>query len=44
MNYAIEMALGAMIYRLNFIKIGSGIEKLFLKGYTYRHTDSKVIS
>jgi hypothetical protein len=28
MKYAIEIGLGAMIYIPNFIKIGSGIQKL----------------
>jgi hypothetical protein len=28
MNYAVEMGLGAMIYIVSFIKIGSGIRKL----------------
>jgi hypothetical protein len=43
MNYAIEMRLGAMTYIPNFIKTGSGIQKL-LGGGGYRHTGSKVIS
>jgi hypothetical protein len=32
MNCAVEMVLGAMIYISNFIKIGSGIQKL-IGGY-----------
>jgi hypothetical protein len=28
MKYAVEMGLGAMIYKPNFIKIGSGTQKL----------------
>jgi hypothetical protein len=36
MKYAIEMGSGAMIYIPNFIKIGSGIQKL-MGGYMYRH-------
>jgi hypothetical protein len=42
MKYAVEMGSGAMIYIPNFIKIGSGIQKLV--GRIYRHTDSMVIS
>jgi hypothetical protein len=42
-NYSFEMGLGARIYMPNFIKIGRGIQKL-MGGYTYRHTDRKVIS
>jgi hypothetical protein len=34
MKYAIEMDSGAMIYILNFIKIGSGIQKLIGGGFT----------
>jgi hypothetical protein len=39
MNYATEMGSGAMIYKLNFITIGSDIQKL-LQGIhieTQRH-------
>jgi hypothetical protein len=42
MNYGVEMDSGAMIYIPDFIKTGSGIQKL-LGEYTYRHTDSTVI-
>jgi hypothetical protein len=40
MNYAIKMGSGAMTYIPNFIKIGSGIQKLI--GHT--HTQRNVIS
>jgi hypothetical protein len=43
MKQAIEMDSGAMMYISSFIKIDSGIQKLIGR-YTYRHTDSKVIS
>jgi hypothetical protein len=36
MKYAADMVSGAMIYILNFIKIGSGIQKLI--GGMHRHT------
>jgi hypothetical protein len=42
MKYAVEMGSGVMIYIPNFIKTGSGIQKL-IRGIQ-RHTDSKVIS
>jgi hypothetical protein len=38
------MGLGAVIYIPNFIKIGSGVQKLIRAGYTDTHTDSNVIS
>jgi hypothetical protein len=34
MKYAIEMSSGAMIYIPSFIKIGSGIQKLIVGGFT----------
>jgi hypothetical protein len=34
MKYAVEMGSGAMIYIPNFIKIGSGIQKLRGRGFT----------
>jgi hypothetical protein len=37
------MGSGGMIYIPDFIKIVKDIQKL-LEGYTYRHTDSEVIS
>jgi hypothetical protein len=39
MNYAVEVTLDGTIYISNFVKIGSGVQKLFLDGvkYTYRH-------
>jgi hypothetical protein len=43
MKYTVGMGSDAMIYIPSFIKTGSGFQKL-LGGYTYRHTDSKVIS
>jgi hypothetical protein len=43
MKYAVEMGSGAMIYTPNFMKAGSGIQKM-IRVYTYRHTGSKVIS
>jgi hypothetical protein len=33
-KYAVEMGSGAMIYLPNFIKIGSGIQKLIEGRYT----------
>jgi hypothetical protein len=42
MKYAVEMGSGTMIYISNFIRIGSGIQKLV--GGIYRHTGSMVIS
>jgi hypothetical protein len=45
MNHAVEMGSGALIYIPSFIKTGSGIQTLLGGGgYTYRHTDSKMIS
>jgi hypothetical protein len=32
MNCVVEMGLGAMIYIPSFIKIGSGIQKLIVRG------------
>jgi hypothetical protein len=43
MKYAAEMGSGAMTYIPNFIKIGSGIEKL-MEGDIHRHTDRKEIA
>jgi hypothetical protein len=43
MKYAFKMGSGAMICIPNFIKIGSGIEKL-MGGGMYRHTDRKEIT
>jgi hypothetical protein len=37
------MGSGAVIYVPNFIKIGSGVQKLIL-GDTHTYTDSNVIS
>jgi hypothetical protein len=42
MKYAVEMDASAIIYILNFIKIGSNIEKLIEGIHT--HADSMVIS
>jgi hypothetical protein len=42
MNYVAEMGSGAMIYIPNFIKIGSGIQKLI--GGIRRYTDSMEIA
>jgi hypothetical protein len=44
MKYAVAIASGATIYTYipNFIKIGSGIQKLTDEGYS--HTESMVIS
>jgi hypothetical protein len=36
MKYAVEIGLGAIISIPNFIKIGSGIQKL-MPGYVNRH-------
>jgi hypothetical protein len=47
MKYAVEMGSGVMTYMPNFIKIGSGIQKLMGRGVdsqTQTHTDSTVIS
>jgi hypothetical protein len=43
MNYVVETGSYAVIYIPSLIKIGSAITKL-MQGYTYRHTDSNVIS
>jgi hypothetical protein len=40
---AVMIGSGAMIYMSSFIKINLGIQRLIL-GYTYRHTDSEIIS
>jgi hypothetical protein len=40
-KYTVEIGSGAMIYIPNFIKIGSGIQKL-MDG-VHRHIDNKVI-
>jgi hypothetical protein len=37
MNYAVEMGSSAMIYIPNFIKIGSGIQKLLRGIYIQTH-------
>jgi hypothetical protein len=44
MKYATQIGSGAMTYVTSVIKIGSGIQKLIVEGYTCRHTHSKVIS
>jgi hypothetical protein len=44
MKYAIEMGSGAMIYIPSFMKIGSGIHKLMIGGFTDTQTHSLVIS
>jgi hypothetical protein len=33
MKYAVETGSGATIYMPNFIKIGSGIQKMMARGY-----------
>jgi hypothetical protein len=43
MKYIVETNSGGVICILSLITINSGIQK-FLGGYTYRHTDSKMIS
>jgi high-affinity Fe2+/Pb2+ permease len=40
MKYAVEMVSGAMMYILNFIKTGSGIQKL-MEGGIHRHTNTE---
>jgi hypothetical protein len=40
MKYAIEMGSGAMIYISNFIKIGSGIQKLI--GETHKQRGDRI--
>jgi hypothetical protein len=42
MKYAVEMGSSVIIYILNFVSIGSDIDKL-IRGI-HRHTDSIVIS
>jgi hypothetical protein len=42
MKYSVEMGSDAMMYVPNFIKIGSGVQKLI--GRIHRHTDSMVVS
>jgi hypothetical protein len=44
MKYAVEMGTGAMIYILNFIKIGSGIQKLIGKYSQTRRQHGDLIS
>jgi hypothetical protein len=39
MKLATEMDLGSMMYITNFIKIGSGIQKLIGGGQKHRHTN-----
>jgi hypothetical protein len=39
MKYAVETGSGAMIYKPNFIKIGSGIQKL-MEGGIYTDTQT----
>jgi hypothetical protein len=41
MKHAVEMGSGAMIYIPNFIKIGSGIQKLIGGIDTQTHTHTK---
>jgi hypothetical protein len=43
MKYAIEVDSGAMVYTLNFIKVGSGIQKL-IGGGIQRHADRMEIT
>jgi hypothetical protein len=38
MKYAVEMGSGAIIYIPSFIRIGSGIQKLMVKGFTDTQT------
>jgi hypothetical protein len=45
-KYAIEVSAAAVIYTSNFIKFGSGIQKLIggcTDTQTYKHAESKVI-
>jgi hypothetical protein len=44
MKYAVERGSGAMIYIPSFMKIGSGILKLFGGRGLHRHTNSSLIS
>jgi hypothetical protein len=44
MKYAVEMGLGAVIYRPRFIKIGSGIQKITGGGGIHRSTDGMEIA
>jgi hypothetical protein len=43
MKYAVEMGSAAMIYIPSFIKIGSGILKLIMRG-RHIHTESMVMA
>jgi hypothetical protein len=40
MKYAAEMGSSAKTYIPNFIKIGSGVQKLMGGGYTYANTQT----
>jgi hypothetical protein len=41
-KYAVEMGSSAMMYIPSFIKIGSGIQKLFGGGVTHTDTDAGI--
>jgi hypothetical protein len=43
MEYAVEKGSCAMIYTQNFIKIGSGIQKL-IEGVIHKYTESMEIA
>jgi hypothetical protein len=44
MYYSVEIGSGTMICISGFIKIALSIQRLMGRGYTYGHTESKVIS
>jgi hypothetical protein len=44
MEYDVETGSGAMIFLPSFIKIGSGIQKFRVGGFTNRHTDNTEIA
>jgi hypothetical protein len=41
MKYAVQMGLGAILYILSFIKIGSGIRKFMGGGAIHTHRDTQ---
>jgi hypothetical protein len=45
MKYAVEMGSGAMMYKLSFIRNGSGIQKFISRrGFTDTYTGSTEVS
>jgi hypothetical protein len=44
MIFTVEMVTFGMIHIPSLMQIGTGIQKLLAAGYTYRHTNSTIIS